>query len=166
MPGCGRRNTVADYTQTVRSAATNVPVALEMERQFGDADHFITEYGFDDDPKQWNTEVFFGGRYILTMQVMVKVDYSMNSVTQLGEPTFYLFECETISVEPNGRLRVHHDPDGQVAFGNDEWSTLRDSGGDFARIGVAIHPEPVKNFDIYVAGQRAPRVRVRLSSVE
>lgn len=156
---------MSDYVQTVESAATNVPVALEMERLFGDADHFISHYGFDDEPKQWNTEVFFGNRYILTMQIMVAVDYSRNTVSQIGDPTFYLFECETITIEPEGTLHVRFNPHGQVTFSGEQWNSMFESGGDFAGIGVKLNPAPVENFDRYVAGKRAPRVFVRLSLV-
>ena len=40
-----------------------------MEALYGEGDNFITEYNFSSGPRLWNTEVFFGGRYTMDMQV-------------------------------------------------------------------------------------------------
>jgi hypothetical protein len=79
-----------------------------MEEQFGTADHFITHFGSrGKTTNRWNTEVFFGGRYTLTMQVDVHVDYDKNQIEVVGEPVFYLVEAESIDVFDDGRTHGH-----------------------------------------------------------
>jgi hypothetical protein len=43
-----------------------------------------------------------------------------------------------------------------------EWKQLYESGGDFGKIGITIHPEPVPGFDKFVAAVRRDRVPVSL----
>jgi len=74
-----------------------------MEALFGEGDHFITHYGFSPGPKQWNTEVFFGGRYTLTLQVDVTIDNQKHLVlTNVTAPKFYLVEAGSLIWKPDG----------------------------------------------------------------
>ena len=88
-------STIDDYFATHHSAKTRLPVAVEFESLFpGETDHFVTQYGFNryvgDRTNTWNSEAYFAGRYSLTMQVEVVVDYKDNSVMRAGTPKFYL----------------------------------------------------------------------------
>lgn len=151
-----------DYIATVRSAKDALPIAMQMEEFFPVADHFITEYAmFDSKPKTWNTEVFFGGRYTLTMQVDVYIDYKTNRIVNVvGEPKFWLVGTESVKVLPDGRA-YHVGGDGGE-FGADEWKKVRDAKGDFSVIGIKINREPAENFEEYVRQTRAPRIAVSL----
>ena len=99
LPGCAGR---ANHESTVKSARTAIPAAVQMEEIFGEVDHFITHYGFDAKPKPWNSEVHFGGRYVLTMQVDVTIDYTRNVITKVGNPIFVLYEITKIEKDDNG----------------------------------------------------------------
>jgi hypothetical protein len=79
-----------EYTAACKSAATRLPVAVEFEELFpGKTDHFITHFGFNrhggDKTNTWNSEAYFSGRYSLTMQIEVKVDYWANTISRAGE---------------------------------------------------------------------------------
>ncbi|MCA9110836.1 MAG: hypothetical protein KDA52_12860 [Planctomycetaceae bacterium] len=152
-----------DYVATHESAAITIPTAVQIEELYGDADHFITEFGFDRKPKLWNTEVFFGGRYTLTMQVKVKVNYSANTIAMVDEPKFHLIGADTIRVYPDGRTGTRYSGD-EHWFSLAEWETVYESGGDYSLIGIAIDPVPVVNFDLDVANKRRPRVPISLTS--
>lgn len=162
MGGCMPLPTMSDYKATVASARTALPVAVEIEKLFGDADHFITHYGFDSKPKTWNTEVHFGGRYVLTMQVTVNVDYKANAITPIDEPRFWLHEIRTVEKMPGGGYSTTYNGRSQVEFSLSDWRAFRDSNGNVAALGVAENKDPVPLFDEYVAATRRDRVRVTL----
>ncbi len=131
--------------QTVLSAKKSLPIAVEMESRFGEADHFITHYGFPSQKTNtWNTEVFFGGRYVLTMQVKVAIDYGHRSFTQVEKPVFYLKEVTKVTltrIEGVDEPGVSGDNGFSTRFSEVEWKTLYESHGDFSEIGIELNVE-------------------------
>lgn len=157
------RSHMDHYIATVRSAAQILPEAAEIERLYGDADHFITHFGreFPGNKKQWNTEVYFGGRYSLTMQVDVSIDYENSRVSQvLGSPIFYLVEYHQIDALPDGRFMAHSG-NGKV-FTREEWKTFYKSHGEFSSLGLTQNSQHTKNFAKFVAAVRKDSVAVSL----
>lgn len=75
---CG--DPMSDYVKTVQSGIAKLPWPKQIENLLGDADHFITHYGFSPGPKEWQTDVYFYGRYELTMVVNVDIDYGKHIV--------------------------------------------------------------------------------------
>ena len=124
-------------------------------------DHFITHFGFSNEPVTWNTVVFFGGRYELTYQVDVEVNYKENRVSRfVSEPHFYLWEVASISYLPDGRVTASYTP-GNHKFGEKEWNEFVAGKGDFSKIGFQINTNaPLPDFDAYVRAVRAPRVPI------
>src|SRR5262249_13457368 len=127
-------STIEDYVPTCESAATRLPIAVEFEKLFpNETDHFITHYGFNrnggDRTNTWNSEAHFYGRYQLTMQIEVVVDYKSNTVTRAGEPEFFLCEHYQIDgTDLSSRVR-------EISrFGEPEWRKLVNSNGDFTAI--------------------------------
>lgn len=53
---------MAQYVAVHESAATRIPVARQMEENFGEADHFITHYGSRGE-MTWNTKCFVNQRW-------------------------------------------------------------------------------------------------------
>jgi hypothetical protein len=152
-----------DYKATVRSARAVIPIAVQMEELFPVADHFITEYGFDDKPKTWNTEVFFGSRYTLTMQVDVEIDYQVHKILRMvNEPKFYLHESKKIDILPDGRAETTYESDNEKRFGPKEWKKIYEKKAGFSAIGVQLNPTPVENFDENVVQWRRDRIPVSL----
>jgi hypothetical protein len=161
LAGC-RPSGMEDYKQMVRSGLQTMPWPLEIEQVFGDADHFLTHWNFAiEDPLQWNTEVYFGGRFWLTMQVETEVDYWKRTVVRtVKPPKFYLFKVASVTPFPNGGVKGKVDK--QWEFGEAEWQKLVAAKGDWAAIGISLgDTNPVPNFDTMVKAQRAPRVRVK-----
>ncbi|HEV7280360.1 MAG TPA: hypothetical protein VGN57_09125 [Pirellulaceae bacterium] len=161
MTSC-RHASMDGYRSTVKSGAKQLPYAVEMERTYGKADHFITHYGMSDSPLIWNTEVFVDGRLMLTMQVEVSIDYSTNRVTGVvGEPVFYVNEVSRITQSDSGQVSATFDTSAAAKFGKEEWASARDAGGDLSVVGVTAGP-PVALFDVLEAQTRAPRIPVSL----
>lgn len=159
-----RSSSLADYLATVESAATRLPVAVEFEELFpGQTDHFITHYGLNrhggDRTNTWNSEAYFDGRYSLTMQVEVVVDYENNTVTPAGEPKFYLIEYRRVKDNRDG---TYNASSGEGAiFGEKEWREIYRNGGDFSVVDLPIRQDdPIPNMTGFVEGMRRPRIPV------
>jgi hypothetical protein len=148
-----------DYRETVESARFVLPAAVEMEKLYGrgNVDHFITHYGFDDDPKTWNSEVHFGGRYCLTMQAKVAIDYRTNKLTIVEEPRFYLDGFKEIDRNGNGLYGSN-----QPTFGLDEWNKFYKAKGDVSVVGMEVHDGELEHFDGYVQNVRSNRIPISL----
>ena len=164
MGGCQRSGfNMERYKSAVKDGFTKIPQACEIENLLGEADHFIS-YSGPDVRQDWNTEVYFAGRYRLTMQVEVKVDRDFSRVVEvIGEPAFYLSEIAQVELNANGTFSAGTDGSGQQAvFGMKEWNKIVQSKGDFSLVGVHIKKgQPVPNFEKFVEAMRRPRVRVR-----
>lgn len=158
LMGCGS-SSMEDYKETVHNGISTVPHVQEIQRLFPKeaTDHFITHYGFDKSkPVTWNTEVFFGGRYVLTYQVDVIVDYERKLVSKtVSPPKFAWREATNISTHPIGA-----DFGAGDFFGEAEWSKVLAAKGDFTTIGWMVKTNmPVPNFEKYVDAVRRDRVR-------
>jgi hypothetical protein len=155
--GCGGLGfDIESYKNAVRSGFDLIPESVEMEQKLGECDHFI-----QGDGKLWNSEVHFGGRYVLSMQVPIEVNLQFSRVNRVtGEPRFYFFEVERVFVD-GGNMGADFRGASQREFGTEEWRAIVDGGMDFRVIGITIHPEPVPRFEEYVAAAQAPRVQVR-----
>jgi hypothetical protein len=148
-----------DYKETVRSGIKARPWPKEMEALFGEGDHFITHYNFSPGPKTWNTEVFFGGRYELTLQVDVEIDYKKRTVVKVvTPPSFNLREVEHVQIDPSGLPTAFYSND--WTFDEARWKRLVVSGGDWLQIGILLKSNTVPGFDQYEKAMRAPRVQV------
>ena len=155
------------YKGAVRDGFKKIPQSREIEELLGDADHFISYSGSRSIGQQWNTEVYFAGRYSLTMQVEVKVDRAFSKIVEVvGEPKFYLVEIAHVERLNDGRVGGGNG-EGFV-FGPKDWSKVVKAKGDFSVIGIKLKlHQPVKDFDRYVKAARrqssrsTPRKRTR-----
>ncbi len=152
-----KRLNMNDYIQTAQSGLQTLTWPKEMESLFGDSDHFITHYGFSPGAKEWHSKVYIYGRYELTLVVDVTIDYNRNKITgATNSPKFYLWKVSKI--ENNGQGARY---DGDWEFGQEQWTQLVKSHGDFASIGIPVETNnPVVGFPEYVKGNRALLVRI------
>ena len=153
-----------DYKKTVQNGIKTIPHVDEIRRMFPDKpiDHFITQFGFDKSvPVMWNTEVFFGGRYILTYQVYVSVDYSGKRIVKTtSQSHFVLVEASRVFDASPETLGADFSAD--YKFEESDWKKVVAAGGDFSVIGIAIKTNPVARFDEFVHGVRRDRFEVKL----
>lgn len=149
------------YKQAVEDGFKKIPQACEIECLVGEADHFIS-YSGPDVGQDWNTEVYFGGRYCLTMQVDVKVNKDFSRITEvIGEPKFYLSEFTKVDLNADGRTSGSTEGGESATFGVREWNQILKSGGDFSVVAVHIKKnQPVPNFDKFVEAVRRPRIQI------
>jgi hypothetical protein len=129
----------------------------------GDADHFIGYHGSRSLGNDWNTEVHFYGRYVLTMQVPVRMGYQFDEVLEvLDKPKFYLVEVRSIEFYGDipGAINETRN-DWPYPFTAEDWAKVYEAGGDFSVIGIHLKKDqPVKDFDKFVEAGRRDRVKV------
>jgi hypothetical protein len=149
-----------NYKRAVKSGFSRFPEAMQMESLFGEGDHFISSPGHDG-IRKWNSVVFFGCRYTLTMEVHIKTDPEFSRVTEVvGSPLFILNEATQVTTSPDGSVRTQFSNDWK--FGLNDWKKVFDAKGDFSVIGIKTKNDAgIQGFDAYVKGEREPRLRVR-----
>jgi hypothetical protein len=154
MPSFGKYETIHRYAKNV------LPVAVAMEKQFPSTDHMITHYGMTSSgPNIWNTSSYFGGRYELTMQVPITINYLNNTFVVSGPLVVYLVEAS--ECRRDGGMQYNGNAHRQ--FSEEEILLLIKSGWDWGVLNVSINPEPVKYFEIVEAMCRAPRYPIVLT---
>lgn len=152
-----KRPSMDDYVETMQSGIATLTWPREMEKLFGDADHFITHYGFSSGSKRWTSKVYIYGRYELALSVEVAIDYRHNRIAgAASSPVFYLWRVSEIVNDGKGANFA-----GQWIFHEDKWKQLVQTGGDFSAIGITVETNnPVGGFDAYVQGNRALLVKI------
>ena len=157
----GCRDRSADYQQTVGSGFNMLPWPREMEALYGEADHAITHYAFAPGPRDWWTEVYFGGRYRLTMHVDVEIDYDKHFVLKaVSAPRFFLAEVKSLERLESGQIAAQYSH--QWLFDEAKWRKLVESHGDWSVIALPVRKDdPVPGFDDYVKAWRRGRVPIK-----
>ena len=166
--GCGSENPrkqLSAYKITVGSGLVELPWPSQIESLFGEADHFIVHYGFLGGglkDEEWQSVVYFGGRYELALSVQVKVDYGKNQVVKsVSPPLFYLKEIQSIdAITSDGGV------DASVAnvwvINEEKWKKLFDAKGDWLAIDISVDlKNPMPEFENYVQSCRRDRIKVK-----
>ena len=138
----------AEYDAAVKEGRKSIPAVFEMESLFTNVHSFITHFNIRNGKRVWNSEVFLYDRYVLTMQVDIEFDPSDTKIVKQGDLLFVLVEVESVRERPSGQQEINYTKN-QKTFGIDEWKTLVESHGDFAKIGYTMEKiKPVPNFDV------------------
>ena len=157
--GCGGAS-LASYDLAIVDGLAKIPAATEIESTFGDSDHFITHFGFlSEKSNTWNTEVYFGNAYSLTMQVDVICDARDGLITKvIGEPKFWLLVHSKIEPTDNGGEMASISQQHELTLA--QWRQVYAAQGDFSVVGIQLDQSPVPGFAKFVAAVRAPRRQV------
>lgn len=137
------------HQEFAANGVSQIEPAAQMNHLFKDCRHFIV-YGAKDQPL-FNTDAYFGGRYVLTMQVPVAI-VSRTSGRMIGDPTFHLNEVGRIEVSPSGQVGAYFSRN--LEFGMAQWKQVYKADGDWSAIGFDVNPNAVKNFEKYAAACR------------
>ncbi|WP_146117700.1 MULTISPECIES: hypothetical protein [Pirellulaceae] len=151
----------ASYERIHWDGSKKIPWAVEMEKQYPDIDHFITHFGIDNNlPTIWNSEVHFGDRYVITLQVPVVIDYKLETLQVTGEPKFFLSEITSVEVDGSGLYGE------SFHFGEAEFDELIESNWNYAAINIVINSNPTPRFQLAKAMAQSPRYPIQLMRKE
>jgi hypothetical protein len=136
------------HQEFARNGVSQIEPARQMEELFENCRHFITYTG-PEGISTWDAEAYFGGRYHLSLQVPVEIE-SATRGRVIGEPRFYLWEVESVSISPSGQVHTSFVGSGQLEFGRAEWLRIVAADGVFGAIGYHIKTgPPIPNFEAY-----------------
>jgi hypothetical protein len=149
--GCTNRVaiSVGSYEATVRSARKAIPIAVQIEELFPETYHFIRQYDGSPNAGPWTSQAYIGGRYFLTVQVDIDIDYKAYRVIPKGEPKILLQEYKEIRPTSGGGYAT--DAGDLYWLTKAQWEQVYKSRGDFSVVGITVNPNPVPNFDGLVA---------------
>ena len=141
--GCRRQ---VNYTSVVSSGASRIPEASEFRNLFTNTYEFVTYHdGYYGEPL-WNSKALLNGRYILTFQSKIDVNYATSTVTNYHSPKFFLTEIISAQRLASGQTSVTHGTN--FDFGPAQWKKLVQSGGNFEALGVKLQTNaPVELLD-------------------
>jgi hypothetical protein len=144
-PG-SEKNVAEDYDKSLADGLTSLKDASQFEKLFPKSEHFISYYT-GDGTHIWNSKAGLYGRYVLSMQVEIKIDRNTHKVSANGEPKFYLNEVTSVKQLPDGRASISYDG-AQVTFGREKWQLLIQRNGDLSVLGFTPKTDaPVSGFE-------------------
>ena len=140
-----------------------MPHVNEVQRIFPNCpiDNFITQSAYPG-AVTWNTEVPFGGRYILTYQLPVFVNYKKRVIRRVvlettNTPAFTLLQVSRVFDATSETLGADFNAD--YKFSESDWEKVVAADGDFSAIGIRIDTNrSVPRFDDFIHAIRSSRV--------
>ena len=89
-----------------KSGIANLTPANQLNTHYQRVDNNIQQFGSGGTNEEWHTEAYIDGRFELVFTVRIEVNYSRWTVTDTGEPTFYLNAVEKIGIGSTGRVKM------------------------------------------------------------
>ena len=161
MTSCTSGYDPKGYESIVKSGFAQIPEALEIEKQYGEAQHAVSFHGSESLGHTWSTTVYLEGRYKLLMQVDVKLDPNRQRIQGvIGSPTFYLNEIKRTVLVDGERRRASYGR--QTIFGRKEWKQIMADDGDFRSLGWTLKKgQPIEGAQEYIEYGLRDHVTVR-----
>jgi hypothetical protein len=135
------------YQSVLRSGLAKIREAHDMAATFEHVDHFIVHYNLGDgSEKQWQSEAFLNGRFMITLSVNVELSESLDEIVSVtGTPSFRIIEYVSIEKLTDGRFQAKAGR--QREFGLDLWSKfLENRDLNLFHEGWSLST-PVENFE-------------------
>lgn len=160
--GCGNNVSQQDYIHIHQNGIQSLTWAKEMDQHFGRSrvDHFISHFNMGGG-QLWNSEVYMDGRFVLTLQVPVQINYETQTVSATGKPHFYLNAYSKINQLPDGRMEGRYDGKLQRQFEEQDWNKLVGKQFDLTSLSIPqAEIRPISNFQQMVDAVRKDRMPI------
>jgi hypothetical protein len=122
------------YDGAVASGRTSIPQVREFESLFKDPRHGIMYYTGVYGTPTWESKAGVFGRYIVVMQLPVRVSALGADVTPAGEPDFHMVEVAQITEKQGGQTEITYTGN-QRRFDKQLWKRVVESR-DLSLIGI------------------------------
>ena len=146
------------YDKVVRQGVATLVLPKEVEALFGvtNVDHFISNFGSKTHAPLWNSVTYFAGRYELSLQVPIAIDYDKcKLVGATSSAMVQINEVSKVDISKSGIAEAMMR--GQWRLNENELKWLVKNNGDWSAAKVPILTNaPVKGFDEYVRQGREP----------
>jgi hypothetical protein len=149
LVSCPRRvGSFEQYEEAVRNGRSDLAFVRSFAEVYPRAEEFIIHYGSSDGTTKWDSKVGLHGRYILTMQMPIRIQENFTHSVQTGDPAFHLVEVESFERLPTGASHCSYRNESERHFGLPAWSKLREAGGDLGALGMEVdRTHPVQGID-------------------
>ena len=146
------------HDKVVRQGVETLLLPKEVETLFGatNVDHFISNFGSKTHAPIWNSVTYFAGRYELSLQVPIAIDYDKcKLIGATNSATVQINEVVKVEISKSGIAGATEK--GQWRLSENEWKWLVENHGDWSVVKVPILTNaPIKGFDEYVRQGREP----------
>lgn len=129
----------AGYDKAVASGRSSLPEVREFESLFKDSKHSISHYTGMNGTPTWESKAGFMGRYIVVLQMPIRVDRFGSGVVPLGQPAFHVVEVGQITEKEGGQTEITY-TENQRQFSNDLWKRVVETR-DLSLIGIDVTNE-------------------------
>ncbi len=142
------------YGQTVINGRRTIPYAQQFSELFTNRQEFISYYTGAFGPQTWNSKAGLYGRYVLSMQMRIRMDKTGTNIVNFEPPSFLLREITRIRNSPKdpgggGQLLLDGVPQSTRRFSAAEWEQLVKSRGDLSVLGFQVDTNhPVQGFEL------------------
>ena len=114
----------------------NIPEVRQFHALFPQTYENLSHYtGSFGDPV-WTSKIGLHGRYILSLQVPLMLNWTRTDVRSYGRPRFQLVEVTRIYVRNSGQLTIDYGVSRH--FGAYEWKEIVNLEGDISALGIMI----------------------------
>src|SRR2546429_4252112 len=139
------------HDKVVQHGIETLSFAKEINSLFGatNVDHFISSFGSKTPAPVWNSVTYFSGRYTLTLQVPISIDYENCRLNGATDPAIVVYINEVTKVEISTSGIAGATLKGGIGkLGESEWKRLVKNGGDWSVVNVPLFKNgpPIKNF--------------------
>jgi hypothetical protein len=146
------------HDKVVRQGKEALIFPKEVDSLFGatNVDHFISNFGSSNQAPIWNSVAYFAGRYELTLQVPIAIDYNECRLNgAINSAMVQINEVTQVEISKSGIAGATIK--GQWRLNENEWKWLVENKCDWRVVRVPILTNaPVKGFDEYVRQGREP----------
>lgn len=125
------------YDSVMQQARTTIPVVGQITDCYSDADMYISHFASDAQDPIVVIKVGLFQRYVFTVHVPIVLNQSRTTIMSVGEPSFNLYEVESVKRLPDGRIFITHGAT-QHRFGLLEWNQIHSAACDFAVAGYQL----------------------------
>jgi hypothetical protein len=142
------------YNAAITSGTHGEAYPGQFNQLYPNCVNFISYYSGQIGTPSWTSTAGLYQRYLLTMQVPIRLNAARTKVVAADNPKFYLDEF--LSVTP-GKVTVTFGANGQIStsgrnriatFEAGQWSRLFKSRGDFGALGITLETnKPVQGFE-------------------
>jgi hypothetical protein len=140
------KTNMSDYDLAIQSGVQGHSYPGEFNQLFQNAVNGISYYGGVVGAPKWYSKAGLYRRYVLKMQLDIKLDSARTKIISTGPASLYLYEFTNITFRPDGAPKIEGR---QLAtLSSDDWRRLFEAHGDFQTLGITLETnKPVEHFE-------------------
>jgi hypothetical protein len=134
------------HDAALRNGVSEIEPIKQFAEMYPEAEHTISHFSAGDGSESWTSTVGLHGRYVFTVQVDVRLNWSLRHVASFGTAKYVLNEIESVGLGTSGQASITTKDSWH--FGPDRWEAVYHARGDLRALGIdVITDRPIPHFD-------------------